>query len=53
MSKVIFEKFYGIWKDGQNTNEFPMCPKCGEPTYSNDKCPFCGEPLEYEEEEER
>ena len=44
MSKVIWEETYGI----NGIEEFPMCPKCNEPTYSKEKCPFCGEELEYE-----
>jgi len=50
MSKVNYEESYGIW-DGdtkEGIRMFPMCPKCNEPTYSDDKCPFCGEELEYE-----
>ena len=36
------EEFYGI----QGIYTMPMCPKCNEPTYSEEKCPFCGQELE-------
>ena len=48
MSKVVYEETYGIWNGKEEIQEFPMCPKCNEPTYGEDNCPFCGEELEYE-----
>ncbi|MCL2563123.1 MAG: hypothetical protein FWE08_03710 [Oscillospiraceae bacterium] len=37
---VLFEQTYGL---GDTVYDYPVCPRCIEPTYSQLNCPFCGQ----------
>ena len=44
--KPIMESFF----DGRDDSlyDMPMCPNCGEPSYSKNFCPFCGQWINWE-----